>query len=211
MAKPLLFILTGPSGVGKATVAKKVFECTERIAKVVTYASRPMRPGEQNHVTYHFVSGEEFKRKIEAGELFEWEKVYGDAYYGSPRDPFENVPEGFDALLEIGAGGMKAYRAAFPEALTIFLAPPSMEAILDRIEKRGGGEGNLENRLSSAVAMLKEAEEYRYIVVNDRLDSAAEQLRAIILAARANARHGDVLDNLQRQVTAWKATRAGNN
>ncbi len=104
----LLFILSGPSGVGKATVARKAFGHVMHVAKVVTYTTRSKRPGDKNHETYHFDTPEEFQRKIDAGELFEWEKVYGDCWYGSPKDPFEHVPEGFDALLEIGVGGMKS-------------------------------------------------------------------------------------------------------
>ncbi len=207
MSKPLLFILTGPSGVGKATVARGVFKRVPGIAKVVTYATREIRPGEQNHVTYHFVSEEEFQRKIKAGELFEWEKVYGDAYYGSPRDPFENVPEGYDALLEIGIGGMQSYREAYPEAVTVFLAPPSMDAVLDRIEKRGGGEENLANRLRNATEMIDDAEQYQYIVVNDRLEDAVEQIAAVILAERCRRRRGAVARSLQQQIEAWQRRR----
>lgn len=205
MGVPLLFILTGPSGVGKATVARAVFDRVPRIAKVVTYATRPMRPGEKNHVTYHFVSPEEFERKTRAGELFEWEKVYGDACYGSPKNPFENIPEGYDALLEIGVGGMQSYREAFPDAVTIFLAPPSMDAILDRIAKRGGQETNLDNRLKGAFQMVDEVELYQYIIVNDRLEEAVAQLAAVIVAERCSHRAPEVADTLKRQLSQWKA------
>jgi guanylate kinase len=204
----LLFILSGPSGVGKATVARKAFERAPGIAKVVTYATRAIRPGEKNHETYHFVTPEEFQRKIDAGELFEWEKVYGDCWYGSPKDPFEHVPEGFDALLEIGVGGMKSYRAAFPEAITLFLSPPSMKAILERIENRGGQEPNLENRLQSAVRMIEEAGQYDYIIVNDDLDKAVEQLAGIILAERCKRQRKQVIQDLARQVEEWKKDQA---
>ena len=204
MSKGLLFILSGPSGVGKATVAFKSFDRVGNISKVVTYATRDMRPGETNHVTYHFVPVQEFLRKIDAGELFEWEKVYSDAYYGSPSDPFEHVPAGHDALLEIGVGGMKAYRDSFPEATTIFLAPPSMDAILDRIEKRGGNEDNLDNRLKSAVQMLEEANLYDYIIVNDDLESAVEQLASIIRAERCKRQKETITHQMQDQLDTWK-------
>lgn len=202
-----LYILSGPSGVGKATVARMAFERIPRIAKVVTYATRAMRPGEKNHETYHFVSSEEFQRKIQAGELFEWEKVYGDAWYGSPSDPFEHVPEGYDALLEIGVGGMKSYKVAFPEAITLFLSPPSMKAILERIENRGGQETNLDNRLQSAVRMIEEAGQYDYIVVNDDLNHAVAQLAGIILAERCRRQRERIIQELERQVEEWKKER----
>lgn len=207
MRKPTLFILTGPSGVGKATVSQGVFLRTTGIAKVVTYTTRHLRPGEDNHVTYHFISKEEFERKIRDGELFEWEKVYGDEYYGSPKDPFEHVPQGYDALLEIGVEGMKKYRDAFPDAVTVFLAPPSMDSILDRIAKRGGGESNLENRLQSAVEMIQEAEGFHYIVVNDRLEAAIEKLASIVIAERCRRRRKDVAALLQQQIQDWRKKR----
>ena len=168
MTEGTLFIVSAPSGAGKTSLLKRLLQLDENIRVSVSHTTRPMRPGEKNHVTYHFVSDEEFQRKIKAGELFEWERVYGDACYGSPRDPFEQVPDGHDALLEIGVGGMRRYREAFPEAITIFLAPPSMEAILDRIAKRGGGEENLDNRLRGAMQMVDEVEQYQYIVVNEK-------------------------------------------
>ena len=202
--KPILFILSGPSGVGKATVAREAFLRVSGISKVVTYATRQRRPGEKNHVTYHFISRHEFRQKIDNGELFEWEKVYGDEYYGSPRDPFEHIPPGHDALLEIGTGGMKSYLKAYPGAVTVFLAPPSMDAVLDRIEGRGGGEGNLGNRLRSAMAMLEEAGHYDYIIVNDDLEEAVENLAGVIRAERARRQKHEVTACLQDQVREWR-------
>jgi guanylate kinase len=201
----LLFIITGPSGVGKGTVVKKAFEMVEGISKVVTYTTREVRAREKQGVTYHYVSPEEFERKIKAGQLFEWEKTYGDAWYGSPRDPFESVPEEQDALLEIGAEGMKSYREAFPEAITLFLAPPSIEALRERIQKRGAGEENLGNRFKSAVEMIRQADLFDYIILNDKLEDAVRDLSAIIQVERLKAAKEVLSRNLIQQIVEMQS------
>ena len=208
MRNRLLFIISGPSGVGKGTVISAVLSHSPRLAKVITYTSRAPREGEENHVTYHFISSEEFEEKIQQGFFFEWEKVYKDAYYGSPKNPFESMPDGYDALLEIGAGGMKDYLSSFREAITIFLAPPSMDALLDRIEKRGGGETNLDNRLNSAIEMIREADHYDYVLVNDDLQRTVNRIACIIEVERHKAEGREIARCLVNQAEEWMGKRS---
>lgn len=201
--KRVLFILSGPSGVGKATVGQRLIQRVGNLSKVITYTSRSPRPGETSDVTYHFITKEEFESKIQHGEFFEWERVYGDAYYGSPKDPFESIPEGHDALLEIGAGGMEDYASHRGDVVSIFLAPPSMDALLNRIRKRGGGETNLSNRLRSAASMIRRADEYQYVLVNDDLETTVDRVAEIVAVERMRAKSADLANQLKQQVDQW--------
>ncbi len=171
-----LFIISGPSGCGKATLLGYV---TERAAirRVVTYTTRPPRPGETNHVDYNFVSEEVFTRMYENGELLEREKVYGDYYYGSPRDVFGDA--GTDVIMELDTEGTETYRRIYENIVTIFILPPSADELVRRIEARYR-EPNLRERLAAATPQLESASSYDFLVINDIVERAGQEILAII-------------------------------
>jgi guanylate kinase len=145
--------------------------------RVVTYTTRSPRPGEVNGIDYHFVSPEEFDRLYEKGELIERERVYGDYYYGSPRDIFDGKPG--NVIMELDTKGTDNYRKFYGNITTIFILPPTIEELIRRIEKRNP-ESNFGDRLRCARPMIESAREYDYIIINDDMERAGEELLKII-------------------------------
>ncbi|MCL6563715.1 MAG: guanylate kinase [Firmicutes bacterium] len=190
--EPILFIVTGPSGVGKGSVMRALLARDERLAKVVTYTTRPPREGEVNGFDYRFVSREEFEALLAQGALYEYEKVYQDHYYGSPREVF--VP-GHDGIIELDYKGRLKYQARFREVVSIFLLPPSLEELRRRILARSRV-NNLEARLQNAVEQLRQAETYDYVVQNDDLERCVEEVHTVIQAERIRRRGRRLLQQL---------------
>ncbi len=148
--------------------------------------TRPPRPGEKDGVDYFFVSTEEFLNKVASGEFLEWAKVY-DNYYGTPLTYVKSrLQEGKDVLLEIDIQGARQVKKLFPDAVLIFIAPPSFEELGARITKRGtDSEEEIKKRLNSAKEELQAACEYDYVVVNDRQERAVEEVIEIINKEKA--------------------------
>jgi guanylate kinase len=178
--EPILFIVTGPSGAGKGTVMRALLERVPDLQKVVTYTTRPPRPGEQDGFDYHFVDPTRFMAMVRAGEIFEYERVYHDFYYGSPRNLF---PGGSDGLMELDYKGHQKYRALLPQVVAIFLLPPSLEELRRRILGRSEV-SNLDARLKNAVEQLRHAREYDYVVTNDDWERCAERVATLMQAER---------------------------
>lgn len=189
--KGLLIVVTGPSAVGKGTICRALLAEERDIRFSVSCTTRAIRPGEVDGVEYFFVSREEFQRRIEAGELLEWAEVYGN-YYGTPRAYVDQVTsEGQDVILDIDRVGAQAVRKAYPDAVSVFVIPPSMEALRQRIAARGTESPEAVNRrLSEAPAWIREGLTYDYVIVNDDLTTAVQQLRAIIIAEKARTARG---------------------
>lgn len=145
--------------------------------RVVTYTTRSPRPGEVNGIDYHFVSPEEFQRLYEIGEIIERERVYGDYYYGSPRDIFDGKPG--NVIMELDTKGTENYRKLYDRITTVFILPPTIEELIRRIEKRNP-ESNFADRLTSARPMIESASDYDYIIINDKMERAGEELLKII-------------------------------
>ena len=182
MAK--LFILSAPSGTGKSTIAGKLLQQIEGIRKVITATTRKPRPGEREGVDYLFMSREEFEKGIEKGLFLEHANVYGN-YYGTPKDQIDrNLREGYDSLLVIDVQGAFKVKKLYPDAVSIFLLPPSLEELKRRMVGRGYRDSNAQERLSTARGEIPCARKFDYVIINDFVDKAVEQLKSIILASR---------------------------
>jgi guanylate kinase len=174
--------MTGASGVGKGTLRSRVLQVRPMYYSI-SMTTRPPRPGERPGVDYHFVSREAFEEAIARGDLLEWAR-YIDDYYGTPRKPIEEALErGEDALLEIEVQGALQVAEQVPEAILIFIIPPSLSELRRRLISRGTeGPDKIRRRLLRAEEELKVAPRFHYILVNDQLDSAVADFLAILRA-----------------------------
>lgn len=182
MAKGLLIILSGPSGVGKGTVRAKLFEDESlNLAYSISMTTRESRPGEVNGRDYFFVDRETFEKKVAEGGLLEHAEFVGN-YYGTPKDHVEELLNaGKNVLLEIEVQGALQVMAKCPHALTIFLVPPSMEELERRIRgRRTESEEIVRQRLAKAEREIKTKDNYKHVVVNNTVDQAATDIAAII-------------------------------
>lgn len=181
-----LIVLSGPSGVGKDTVLRALFALDPRLRYSVSYTTRPPRPGEVDGVAYSFVDEPAFMTMVERGEFLEWTRVHGDALYGTSATRVrETLERGEDIVLKIDVVGAATVRQRLPDALFIFLLPPSEEALRHRLEERDtDDEASLGRRLDAAVSELAEAPRYDHRVVNDDVDRAAREILAIVTETR---------------------------
>lgn len=180
--KGLLIILSGPSGVGKGTVRQELFKDESlNLAYSISMTTRKPRPTEQDGIDYFFVSEEEFQEKIEKSELLECAKFVGN-YYGTPKFYVEKLlNEGKNVVLEIEVQGALQVMASCPQALTIFLVPPSFEELERRIRgRRTEAEEVVKERLDKARKEIATKDEYKYVVENDDVLAAKEQIAKII-------------------------------
>lgn len=185
--RPLLVILSGPSGVGKDAVMTRMREMGVPFYQVVTAATRPRRPNERDGVDYHFVSLERFAQMIEQGELLEHAVVYGD-YKGIPKaEVRKGLASGLDVVLRVDVQGAATIRRLVPQAVAIFLMPSSEEELVNRLrQRRTEDTGALAMRIATAREELRRLKEFDYVVVNreNQLDEAVQQVLAIMTAER---------------------------
>lgn len=177
----ILFVLSGPSGVGKGTVRKRLFEEETDLEYSISMTTREKRPGEKEGVDYFYRTKEEFERMIANDELLEYAK-YVNNYYGTPRAFVEEtLAKGKDVFLEIEVQGAMQVKENFPEGVFIFLFPPSLDELKNRIINRGTETEELViNRLKEARKEIEMMHFYDYVVVNDDVDQAVERIKAII-------------------------------
>ena len=193
-----VFILSAPSGAGKTTVALKLLSEVENLEKVITYTTRKPRPQEKNGVDYVFISKEEFEKKIKENFFLEYANVYGN-YYGTPKKEVERIlSEGKDVLLVIDVQGAFKIKKEIPEAVSIFLLPPSLEELKRRIEARGYKDENIEKRLETAKEEIPCAKYFDFVVVNDFVNSAVERVKSIIYSFRLEAKR--ILEEIDKYV-----------
>jgi guanylate kinase len=176
-----VFVITGPSGVGKGTLIRGVMERLPELELSVSATTRAPRPGEQDGRDYHFLAPEEFEQRVQAGDFVE-HADYAGRRYGTLRSELEQrVRRGAPVVLEIEVQGARQVRAAMPEAVQVFIAPPSLEALRTRLIGRGtDGSEEVERRLGVAERELAAREEFAHVVVNDRLEDALEELAEIV-------------------------------
>jgi guanylate kinase len=176
-----VFVITGPSGVGKGTLIRGLMERIPELELSVSATTRGPRPGEQDGVDYHFLTPEEFDRRIEEGDFVE-HADYAGRRYGTLRSELDRrVSEGVPVVLEIEVQGARQVRAAMPEAVQVFIAPPSLAALRTRLVGRGtDDQQEVSRRLEVAEQELTAQPEFAHVVVNDRLDEALDRLVAIV-------------------------------
>ena len=181
----LLVVISGPSGVGKDTVLRRLFQLEPSLKYSVSYTTRPPRPGEVDGTSYTFVNEEEFKRLIDAREFLEWAKVY-DHYYGTSRRRVEEaLARGEDIILKIDVQGASFVRKRRPDGLFIFITPPSTEELLSRLTKRQTESAQaLAVRQREALVELGVAREYEHVVCNRDVDETAREILGLIAAER---------------------------
>jgi len=186
--KGVLFVVSAPSGTGKTTLCGMLLAEFRDVKFSVSCTTRPPRKGETEGREYHFVSRETFLEMVKRGEFLEWAEVYGNLY-GTPKEPvMQALREGKDILLEIDTEGAMQVKRNFPDAVLIFIAPPSIKELERRLKSRGtDSEQAIRERLSKAVKEMESARHYDYILVNDKLRVAYEKLRAIVIAERCKA------------------------
>ena len=176
-----VFVITGPSGVGKGTLIRGLMERLPQLELSVSATTRSPRPGEQDGVDYHFLSPEEFDRRVAAGDFVE-HADYAGRRYGTLRSELDRrVGAGVPVVLEIEVQGARQVREAMPEAVQVFIAPPSLEALRTRLIGRGtDDQQEVERRLQVAEQELSAQSEFAHVVVNDRLEDALEELAGIV-------------------------------
>jgi guanylate kinase len=186
MQESILFVVTGPSGSGKGTIMRAIVKRYSDIIKIATFTTRAPRANEEHGFDYNFVPQARFLEKVQAGEIAEWEQVYQDHYYGSPSfDP----NAGPDRLMELDYKGMFKYKKLAKRLVSIFVAPPSLDEMVERIQKRST-EANLANRVNNAIEQLCYAQHYDYIIINGEMEEACAEAVAIVGAERARRDHG---------------------
>ncbi|NVM23579.1 MAG: guanylate kinase [Desulfobacterales bacterium] len=183
--KGLLFIISGPSGTGKSTVLRVILEKRPELRYSISYTTRPPREGEQDGVDYDFISKDAFRKKMDSGEFAEWAEVHGELYGTPGRFLDEAFAAGHDVLLDIDVEGAKNIYSGYPEAVLIFIAPPSVEELEKRLVNRGADSSRaVEQRLKNSKAEMAEAHHYHHVIVNDDLAGTVSKLEAIIENAR---------------------------
>lgn len=179
-----LIVLSGPSGTGKSTVITELFKQRSNIHFSVSYTTRAPRTGEQDGVNYNFVSREEFERMIADNELLEYAEYVNNYYGTSLKVIHDKLDAGIDVLLDIEVQGAAKVRERCPEAIMIFIAPPSFEELSNRLHKRNtDSEEVIAGRLEKAKAELKEIPKYDYLVINDQVSVAVGEIESILTAA----------------------------
>lgn len=197
-----LFIVSAPSGAGKTSLVSALLASTSTIDLSISYTTRAPRPGEIDGKDYHFVSRETFLAMIERGEFLESAEVYGNFYGTSQLWIKEETAKGRDILLEIDWQGAQQVRKLFPDCISIFILPPSLAALEARLTGRKQDSAEvIARRLQAARDDISHVAEFDYVIINDKLDEAAQQLKAVVVAAalrrdRQLARQHDLINQL---------------
>ena len=180
-----LIVISGPSGAGKGTVIKKLREVNDNIWLSISMTSREIRSNDIPNETYFFVTREEFEKRIENGVFLEY-AMYNNNYYGTPKDKIsDKLNEGIDVILEIEIQGALKVKELIPEAICIFILPPSMNELKKRLVGRGtDSKEKILDRFITAYKEINEVTKYNYVVVNDEVESAVNKVNAILLSER---------------------------
>ena len=202
MKKGILVVVSGFSGVGKGTVVKELIKRYDNYALSVSATTRPRKLNEEHGKDYFFVSREAFQQMIEEKALIEY-AVYVDHYYGTPKAFVEEMlSEGKDVILEIEVQGANQIKKSFPDAVTVFLVPPSVEELLSRLKNRGREtEQEIEARVERAKTEAQSMGDYSYLLVNDQIEECVKGLHAIVAAAHAETiRNEEMMQKLYNEL-----------
>ncbi len=200
-----LFIISSPSGAGKSSLLSALLQQHNRDGRMqisISHTTRAMRPGEENGVHYHFVDKAEFQAQIARNAFFEWAEVFGN-YYGTSRETIERcLSQGIDVFLDIDWQGARQIRALMPEAKSIFILPPSLPILEQRLHGRGQDSAEvIANRMAKATDEMSHYDEYDYLIINDDFADSLTRLASIVTAERSRLAaqrllHGDLLAQL---------------
>jgi guanylate kinase len=181
----VLFVVSAPSGAGKTSLLRALIPTDPRLQLSVSHTTRGARPGEQDGTHYHFVDRARFEAMVAAGEFLEHARVFDNLYGTAERSVRDVLGANFDVVLEIDWQGARQVRARFPEAVSVFIVPPSVEALRERLSGRGQDSAAIiDRRMRDARSELSHFGEYDYLVVNDDFDQALADLRSIVGAER---------------------------
>ena len=198
MAKGFLLVVSGPSGCGKGTICNRLLQRNKDFVFSVSATTRKPRNGEKEGINYFFIDDKKFEKMIEDNEFIEYAKVHNN-YYGTPKNFVLNeINKGKIVILEIDVQGALQVKKVYPEAIFIFLLPPSMRELKNRIIKRGTEtEEDINIRYKNAFGELKFINEYDYFVINDKVAEAVEKVEAIITAEKLKVkRHKNILEEI---------------
>jgi guanylate kinase len=200
-----VFIISAPSGSGKSTLVHRLLQSVSNLTFSISYTTRPPRPSETNGVDYVFITREDFETRLARGEFLEYAEVFGN-YYGTNRESFERaVHEGRDLLLDIDVQGARQLKVAIPEAISVFVLPPSREVLEQRLRARSqDSEEVIQRRLQGAAAEVRNYTQYDYVLINREIEEAAARLASIVKAerlrkARMEEEVRPILDSFERQ------------
>lgn len=182
-----LIIISGPSGSGKGTIISEYLKKHDDAWLSISCTSRKIRPGDVPNETYYFISEEEFKRKIEEDELLEY-NYYNDNYYGTPKEHIEEkLQSGLDVILEVDVNGANNIKKIIPEAICIFILPPTMKELKNRlVGRKTETKEKILDRFKTAYKEINKLTDYNYVVTNDDLEDAVMKIGAIIIAEKCN-------------------------
>ena len=201
MTQGTLYIISAPSGAGKTSLLKALIEREPGIRVSVSHTSRPMRPGEQDGVDYWFTRESEFRRMIGEGAFIEHAEVFGNLYGTSEKAVRELLQTGVDLVLEIDWQGARQVRKRFPEAISLFVLPPTQEVLQQRLNARGQDTNEvIEGRMREARSEMEHYVEYDYLIVNDQFDLALRELQALFVGQRL--RMSVQTERLEKQLAA---------
>jgi len=198
--KGLIFIISAPSGTGKTTLVRRVMEELPDLRFSVSFTTRSPRANEREGEDYYFVSSSVFEKMVERGEFLEWAEVLGNRYGTALAGVNHLASKGMDLILDIDTQGAKKVKEKVKQAVLIYILPPSLEALRERLVKRGlDSPEMIQLRLASARRDIEEAHWYHYLIVNEKIDDAIEKLKAIIIAERCRKVKDSVLGEKMRE------------
>jgi guanylate kinase len=180
-----IFVVSGPSGSGKSTLIREVRQKVPDLGYSISHTSRPPRGKEKNGLEYHFVTKENFQKMIDHGDFVEWAEVYQDFYGTSVSSLKSQITLGLDVIMDIDAQGARNIKDHFKDAILIYVLPPSLETLEKRLRERGtDDEKAIRTRLKKAAKEIKNCVSYDYILFNDKLDQAVDEMKSILIAGR---------------------------